>query len=192
MKRLALAVALVLLSAAVLWLYSRRDELRLQWACYEVASAPTYEIFKERLEQFDRGPDAQRRQAALVERWHTGNTLFDDHLARYLYDPNCREDLRETFSRELSWREELIAIWGERWRTRQSNHDEQIESLRRYLEVLHAAQPPRAITWREVLDFQAAVEITGHGSLAHRLTPENWRSRYERWQEALAQASSDR
>jgi hypothetical protein len=181
MKRLALAAAVVLLVAVVLWAYVRRDALRLQWACFQVTSAPNYEAFRQRMEQFERGRQAEDRLMALVERWKTGNEAFDDHLARYLYDPQCSEALREAFSRELGWRKELIAAWGEQWRAMKPDPDDHIASLRRYLEALHSADPRRELTWRDVLDFQAAVQLTGHGELAHRLTPENWRGRYERW-----------
>ncbi len=61
--------------------------------------------------------------------------------------------------------------------------EDRIASLRDYLQTLHVADPPRELTWRDVLDFQAAVQLTGHGELAHRLTPDNWRGRFARWPE---------
>ena len=55
-----------------------------------------------------------------------------------------------------------------------------------YLDDLAASSPnaqtPRPITWREVLELQAVFQLTGADSLAPRLSPENWLSRYTRWQ----------
>ncbi len=169
-------------------IYIRRETLRRQWACYQVTSAASYAAFGQQMAQFQtERPDADSLRL-LVQRWHTGNEAFDEHLARYLFDPACGDTLRETFSRELSWRSELPAAWAEQWRQLKPDVEQQTATLRRYLEALHAAQPPREITWRDVLDFQAALELAGQGALAHRLTPENWRSRYERW-EAMQRTS---
>jgi hypothetical protein len=182
MKRFVLAASILLIVAAALWLYGRRDALSLQWDCYQVTSARSYEDLQQRIDLFQRESKGENRLAALVARWKTGNDAFDGYLARYLYDPQCSEALREAFSRELGWRKELIPAWGEHWRALKPDAEDRIDSLRRYLQALHAAEPPRELTWRDVLDFQAAVQLTGHGDLAHRLTPENWRERFERWE----------
>lgn len=183
MKRFAYLTLAALVATSALWLYSRRNDLQLQWDCYEVTSAATYEEFRQRIDHFLRGSSAYERLRALADRWHTGNARFDDFLARYLFDPQCREPLREAFSRELSWRD-LLAAWAEHWRAQKPDVEHQVASIRRYLGALRDAQPPREITWRDVLDFQAVLELSGQGKLAHRLTPDNWRGRYGRWRAA--------
>ena len=185
MRRLALLILTILIAGAALWLFARRDSLRLQWECFQVTSAGSYDQFKQQIDQFEQSGDG-RRLRALADRWHTGNETFDDHLARYLYDPQCSDEIREAFSRQLSWRDGLFTVWAEHWRQQKPDVQEQMASLRRYLETLGAEQPPRDITWRDVLDFQAVLELSGHGELAHRLTPDNWRLRYHRWIAALA------
>jgi hypothetical protein len=87
----------------------------------------------------------------------------------------------------LSWRLGLLPAWGEHWRRLKDNPEQERTSIRRYLEALRAADPPRQITWRDVLDLQALLQLDGQGELAHRLTPDNWRGRYERWLAASAE-----
>jgi hypothetical protein len=177
---------MLLLAALAVWLYVEREALRLQWECFQVTSAPSYEEFRRRIEQFERQGHPRQRLPVLVARWRTGNATFDEHLSRYLYDPQCSEAIREAFSRELGWRKELVDVWAARWRDMKPDPEDRIASLRRYLETLHTASPPREITWRDVLDFQASLQLTGQGELAHRLSPDNWRGRFERWQEQAA------
>ena len=184
MKRFLWLAVIVVAAGSALWLYARRDALRLQWECYQVTRAANYQDFQQRMEQFERRSRDSSPLEALVARWHTGNERFDDFLASYLFDPQCSDRLREAFSRELSWRQELPAAWARHWRAQKPDVDGQIASLRRYLEALEAAGPPRTITWRDVLDFQAVLVISRHEKLAHRLTPDNWRGRFARWQAA--------
>lgn len=182
MRRWILFVLALVLAAAALWLFARRDALRLQWSCYEVTSAADYPAFQERILSFEQEPHDYQRLQALVSRWHTGKESFDDFLVRYLFDPQCTEALREVFSRELSWRNGLLDAWAEKWRAQKPDTKEQIASIHRYLDALQSAKPPRSVTWRDVLDIQAAMVCSGQAALAHRLTPDNWRGRYERWQ----------
>src|SRR5689334_3626886 len=107
MRRLVFLALAVILAMAVVWLYSRRDELRLQWACYEVTSAPDYVTFQQRMAEFQQEGETYPRLRTLVNRWQTGNERFDEFLARYLFDAPCSEALREAFSRELAWRDGL-------------------------------------------------------------------------------------
>jgi hypothetical protein len=184
MRRLVYLALAVLLAVVALWLYSRRDALRLQWECYQVTGAASYEQFQQRIAEFERVSSDYNRRRALVNRWHTGNEKFDDFLVKYLFDGQCSEELREVFSRELIWREELLPAWAEHWRRQKPDWEERVGSIRRYLQTLKTAQPPRSITWRDVLDLQAALELRGHGKLARRITPDNWRERFQLWQEA--------
>jgi hypothetical protein len=184
MRRFVFLGLAVIVSMAAVWAYFQRDEFRLQWECYQVTSAASYEQFQQRITQFERESSDYHHLRVLVNRWHTGNEQFDDFLARYLFDGQCSEELREVFSRELIWREELLPAWGKHWQTQKPNWEESIGSIRRYLQTLKNAQPPRSITWRDVLDFQAALQLQGHGELARRVTPDNWRERFLLWQEA--------
>lgn len=181
MRRWILLVLASVLSAGALWLFAQRDELRLQWDCHEVTAAADYPAFLERIAQFDQPPHDYQRLRALVSRWHAGNERFDGFLARYLFDAPCSEALREAFSRELSWRDGLLDAWAAQWRAQKANPEEQIASVRRYLDALDSADPPHALTWRDVLDIQGAMAYSGHPELARRLTPDNWHGRHQLW-----------
>lgn len=181
MRRWILLALVLAVAAGALWLLARRDVLRLQWACYEVTSAADYPAFLKRIARFDQPPHDYQRLRALVSRWHTGNERFDELLARYLFDAPCSEALREAFSRELSWRDGLLRAWATQWRGQKSDPDEQIASIHRYLEALKTADPPHSLTWRDVLDIQGAMAYSGHPELGERLTPDNWRGRYQLW-----------
>ncbi len=68
MKRLVLATSIVLLVAAAIWFYGRRDALRLQWDCYQVTSARSYEDFRQRIDLFQR----ESKSAEHLVRWSRG------------------------------------------------------------------------------------------------------------------------
>jgi hypothetical protein len=181
MKRLLLvALALVVLAAAA-WAWWQRDRLAMQFACYRVASAATFETAVEQLQWFEQHADSERALRELVSRFGAGNRRLDDYLVQYAYDGRSSEAFRQALSLEFAWRRELLPLWAEHWRSRKQNVDEEIATIRRYLEALVAADPPREPTWRDILDIQAAMQITGRGDLAVRLTHRNWRSRYESW-----------
>ena len=181
MRRFLLTALTLVVAAAALAVWLQRDALALQWACYKVTSAADYSAFRQSIASFEQPPYDYQRMRTLLSRWHTGNERFDEFLARYLFDTPCSEELREVFSRELSWRDGLLDAWAAHWSEQKGDTAEQIASIRRYLEALEAADPPHSLTWRDLLDIQGAFAYSGHARLAHRLTPDNWRPRYERW-----------
>jgi hypothetical protein len=181
MRRWIFLSLAVLVAASAAYLYLRRDELRLQWDSYQVTSSPDYATFQQRMAEFQQQAVTYAQLQALVSRWQTGNEPFDGYLARYLFDAPCNEAVREAFSRELSWRDGHVEAWGGAWQEQKGDIKEQVESLRRYLDTLQAAVPSRAITWRDVLDIQAMFALSDQPTLAIRLTPDNWRERYQRW-----------
>jgi hypothetical protein len=174
-------VALAALGLAV-WGYVGRDTLVRQWMCYRVGAAEDFGEARESIRWFEQGPDRQARLRELVGKWGTGNQQFDFYLAQYVGDPASSEALRGRFSLEFGWREELLTRWAHywAWRARQEP-DEQIASILAYLDTLASVEPPRPITWREVLDLQAILQLTGYTELARRLKPANWSERYARW-----------
>jgi hypothetical protein len=190
MRRLLLAGLIVAAAAVGLWAYAYRRPLEQQLACYRVGSAETYELARRELAWFETGPDRDERLRRLVARWGTGNQRLDLYLARYVHDPAASEAYRQAFSLEMAWRPELIGRWAHYWSWQTEDPADETASIRRYLNALVAAERPRAITWREVLDLQAVFHLTGQSSLALRLSPKNWPSRYRRWQHAVS--SSDR
>ena len=58
------------------------------------------------------------------------------------------------------------------------------------VDTLLIAQRVADIQMPGLMDFQAVLELSGHGELAHRLTPDNWRLRYHRWIAALARETA--
>jgi hypothetical protein len=181
MKRLLLIALVLVVLAAGAWLWLRRDRLAVQYACYRVASAASFEEAADELASFNQYAAHSPPLRALVARFGTGNRRLDEYLVGYAYDGRASDAFRQTLSAEFAWRRDLLPLWAEHWRGRKENVDEEIGTIRRYLEALHAADPPREVTWRDILDIQAAMQITGHGELAIRLSPRNWRTRYERW-----------
>lgn len=179
-----LAVTTIVLAgiAVAAWAYANRSALTRQWMCYRVGAAQTFEEAQDRLRWFEQGSDRQEKLRELVGKWGTGNQQFDLYLARYIGNPESSEALRECFSLEFGWRERLLGRWAHywAWRSRQ-DPGKQIASILAYLDTLAMAEPPRAITWREVLDLQAIFQLTGHAELAQRLKPANWRSRFQQW-----------
>jgi hypothetical protein len=191
MRRLLLAGLIVLVAAAGLWMLVYRREIGRQLACYRVGSADAYELARQELAWIETGPDQDGKLRSLVARWGTGNERLDLYLARYALDPASSEAYREAFSLEMAWRPELLGDWGHYWSWRTADVAEEIASIRRYHDALSSTQPPRSITWRDVLILQAVFHVTGQGKLAERLTPKNWVGRYRRWLEAEAQWNTD-
>jgi hypothetical protein len=191
MRRLlvAIAIALVLfgVAAAAAWLYVQFDPLGRQVAGYRVGAAENYLRASQEIVWFEQGADREAKLRELVAGWGTGNQRFDFYLARYLGDPKCSEGLRQAFSLELAWRPHLLLRWAHfwRWRSKLPPADE-VTSINDYLAALVLVDPPKKLTWREVLDLQAVFELSGEGGLAKRLAPDNWPARYERWIEAAA------
>ena len=78
--------------------------------------------------------------------------------------------MRELFSLEFGWREELLGRWAYYWSYRCGQQpDEQIASVVSYLDMLHASKPDSQITWREVLDLQAVLGLSGQPELKTKL-----------------------
>jgi len=182
---LRIAVLLLLpagILAAVLGWTARRQWAR-QWASYRIGTASTFEEARARIAALEAGPDCDARLRELVRRWGSGNRQFDLYLARYVDDPGSSASIRKAFSLELAWREPLLARWAHYWCFRAPQEpDAEIASLVDYFYLLVSAEPARSITWREVLDLQAVLQVCGSPEAARRLSPENWQTRYRRWQ----------
>lgn len=188
MRRLLLTLAILFLLgslAAGAWLYLHPTQLTGQFAGYRVGAAATYSLAKREIAGFDSGSDRKAKDRELVAGWGTGNRQFDLYLVKYLSEPECSEDLRQSFSLELGWREELLPRWAQYWAWRAKQEpDAEADSIVEYLTALAQASPPRLLTWREVLDVQAVFALTGRPELAHRLSPENWRERFAEFSRA--------
>jgi len=188
---LRIAITAVVLGAVVAgaWVYVNHRRLATQWegqwGSYRVGQANSAEEAAAEIAALEQGPDRDARLRELVGKWGTGNQRFDLYLAEYVRSAQSSELLREAFSLEFAWRESLLGRWAEYWCWESPGEpDERIASIVEYLDVLAGAEPPRAITWREVLDLQAVLTLFGRPELAVRLKPENWRDRYRRWQKA--------
>ena len=165
--------------------YVYRAPLARQWTLYRVGAAGSSQEAQEELVRCQTGPDREVMIGELVEKWGTGNRQFDQYLALHLGGASCGEPLRKAFSAELARREALLPRWAHYWSWRaQLPPDQQIASVLAYFDALLAAEPPRAITWREVLDLQAIFQLTGRPELAKGLSPDNWPQPYRRWQQS--------
>jgi hypothetical protein len=190
---LAIAIALVVFGglAGAVWFYYQRNPLGRQVAGYRVGAAENYEKARREIAWFEQGADRETKLRELVEGWGTGNQKFDLYLARYLGDPKSSEALRQAFSLNLAWRSELLPRWAHYWRWRAKlSPAEEFASINDYLAALVLVDPPKKLTWREILDLQAVFELTGHGELAKRLDPNNWPGRYQRWVESAPEPSN--
>lgn len=191
MRRLLLTLAILLLLgglAAGAWLYLHPSTVAGQFAGYRVGAAATYSLAKREIASFDSGSDRKAQDRELVAGWATGNRQFDLYLAKYLSEPECSDDLRQAFSLELGWREELLPRWAHYWAWRAKQEPAaEADSVLEYLTALAQASPPRSLTWREVLDVQAVFTLSGRSDLAHRLSPENWRERFEEFSRAKSE-----
>lgn len=164
--------------AASAWL--ARTWLEREWALYRVAAAAPADAQRE-LTWFEQGPDAPERLRHLTARWGAGHPRFDLVVAQYVSQNACSDALREALSREFAWRPELLPHWARFWSWRAASPDEELASVTGYFHLLSAAERPRTIRWREVLDLQAALTLLGQERLAQRLTPENWAPRFRQW-----------
>lgn len=152
-------------------------------SAYRIGHSASYSQAAREIATLERSPDADETLRALAAGWGTGNQPFDYYVARRVSDPQASEALRRAFSLELSWRPELLPRWAHYWSWRVKQPPaEEIRSIAEYLDALAKADPPRHMTWREVLNLQAAFALTGQIELAKRLTPENWLGRYRGWE----------
>jgi len=169
--------------AGMLW-FAHREMLARQWACYRVGAAESFPRAQEKIAWFEEGSNRQARLDELVRTWGTGNRQFDLYLGGHLRDAACSELLRETFANELDRREEMLPRWADYWSYQSPlKPDEQIASVLKYLDTLASAEPPKEITYREVLDLKAVLQLLGQGAHAANLSPANWQEPYRRWQQ---------
>lgn len=184
--RLWLRLSITILALAGIgvgaWGYWNRRQLASEWALYRTGAASTLEDAKTEIARFESGPDRQRKLRQLADKWGTGNQRFDLHLAQYVADPQCPDDLREAFSLRFGWHEERLPRWAHYWSWRaEQEPDREIAAILAYLDLLAGAEPSKTIAWREVLDLQAIFYLAGEPDLARRLDPSNWRDRYRDW-----------
>jgi hypothetical protein len=168
--------------AGAWWVAANWPRLARQWACHRVGNSATFDEARAAIAAMDRGPDRDALDRELVAQWSTGNPRFDLFLAGYVGQAQSSDFLREAFSLELAWRTPLSGRWAQYWLWRGAQEpDEELASLVTYLDLLAACDPPRRLSWREVLDVQALFTLTGRESLGYRLLPENWHDRYRQW-----------
>lgn len=179
---LAMIAAATLALIAGVWWYQGGGAVGTQLAAYRIGQAADYREAAREIAQLERQSDRDQVLRELAAGWGTGNSRFDYYLARRVSDPQAGEALRRAFSLELSWRPELLPRWAHywSWRVKQPPADE-VFSIAEYLETLATAEPPRRLTWREVLNLQAAFTLTDQMELAKRLAPDNWSGRYRDW-----------
>ncbi len=179
---IGMAAALGGLAAGV-WFYWHPLPLGVWMTVSRIGSAPTFSLAKRELREIDsRGPQREDRLRELVAGWGTGNPQFDLYLAQFLGEPECSDELREAFSLELGWRPDLLPRWGRYWAWHSPQDPaEEIESIIEYLAALASVEPPRRLSWRETLNLQGAIAVTGDAELARRLMPDGWRGRFQAW-----------
>lgn len=191
MRRLWTATALAVLLGGLAvgaWFYLHPLPVGALAAIYRVGSAPTFSLAKRELRAIDSGRERTVKLRELAAGWGLGNQPFDFYLAQYLGEPECSDQMREVFSLELGWRPELLPRWASYWAWRSKQEPaEEIESIADYLAALASLDPPQRLSWRETLNLQAAIALTGDAELARRLTPENWQKRYREWIAARAE-----
>ncbi len=186
MRRWQIFLGLFLLIVLVAGVFAivYRQPLARQWALYRIGAAGSAQEADVEIVRCETSPNADLLIAEMVAKWGTGNRRFDLHLAAHLGGRSCGETLREAFSHEITHREGLLERWARYWTWRaQLPPDQQMASVLAYLDALDAAEPPRSITWREVLDLQAVFQLTGCGELAQNLSSANWRERYAQWRQ---------
>jgi len=186
MRRWQIFLGLFLLIVLVVGVFAivYRQPLARQWTLYRIGAAESSQEADVEIARCETAPEAELLIGEMIDKWGSGNRRFDLHLAGHLGGRSCGETLREAFSKEITRREGLLERWARYWTWRaQLPPDQQMASVAAYYDALRAAEPPRNITWREVLDLQAVFQLTGCGELAQNLSPANWRERYGQWQQ---------
>ena len=180
--RLVLTLIVAVGAAVAAWTFANRHRLAQQWMTYRVGAAATFDDAVSHLVWFEAGPDRDARLRELVAKWATGNPQFDYYLARYLTHPQSSEALRKAFSLQLAWRDGLLGRWAHYWSWRAGPElQHRIETILEYFDLLLATDAPRELSWREILDLQAILQLLGGPEYAARLKPDNWRQRYLAW-----------
>ena len=184
--RLFLALVAVALGVLSVWLYRDRLRIACQWRAYSIGVATDAESARAHFAWFESEPDRDEKLRELADAWGRGAAGFDRRLLDYVAGPDSSEMLREACSTEFAWREELLDRWGRYWAWRAGETPtRRAAEIVEYLDLLAASNPPRRLTWREVLDLQAIFALTGRGPLAMRLTPDRWHDRYRNWRASL-------
>ncbi len=182
--RLALITALVAGCALAAWAYSHQGLIERHVACLRLRRATSPQVARQLLGQLDAEPDHRASVQLLVSHWGTGSHQLDEAVARYLVSAAASDTLREAFSLEMAWRPELLPRWAHCWAYLVDGEPrEAVDSILGYVDTLAAANAVRPITWRDVLDLQAAWQWADCPELAVRLTPENYRRRWVQWNE---------
>jgi len=177
-----MAVGLLLAAGVAAWAYAVRERLHRQWMTYRVGAAASLDEARQRIAWFEAEPDRDAKLRELVRKWATGNLSFDYALAHYVGHAKSSEALRKAFSLEFAWREGLLVRWAHYWSWRAPQEpDRHIEEILAYVDLLDAAPEVKELSWREILDLQAILQLGGQPILALRLTPDNWRDRYHEW-----------
>lgn len=190
MSRMIRAFVLFLMLAGVFvgsWVYVHRQKIAWQWACFKAGLATTSEQARGQFAWFERGPDSPEKLRVLAAKWATGNAQFDRHLAEYVTSGDSSMALRRAFSEELARRPNLLPRWAHYWSWQAPlEPDRHIGSILEYLDALALGDAPVAgqqLTWRELLDLQAVLTLSGDVDRAARTTPDNWREHYRVWTE---------
>ena len=182
MRKWLILVLLLAALAGGLWFFLPWERLQRQYATHRVGAAATFEEAQREIAPFDTEPDRERKLHELVAGYGTGNETFDAYLAQHLASPGCSDTLREMFSLEFASRPDALSVWASLWAASTAREpDEEVSAMQSYLAALAMADPPRRISWREVLELQALFTLTGQPELAQRLKPDNWLGRYQRW-----------
>ena len=179
------AVTLAVAGAVATWAYLSRHELACHWAVARVARATDQEAAEAEIAWFESEPDRQFKLRCLVREWGSGNRQFDLYLARHLSDRCCSDRLREAFLRNSLVRPEVLPRWAHYWVFKATEEpDRQIAEILSYLDLMAAANPPRELAWREVLDLEAIFQLSGEPRCAMRLEPDQWRDRFRHWRQS--------
>lgn len=182
--RLFILVVVLAAVAGSVWVYLHQPRLAGQWDSYRVGRAASFAEARAEIARFEQAADAQAALRELCGKWGMGNLLFDLYVAEHVRSRQSSEPMRQAFSLEFAWREGQLPRWAHYWTWRSpQDPDRRVAALVEYFDLLATADPPRTITWREALDLQAVLVLSGQPGLAVRLTPENWRDRYRQWQQ---------
>ncbi len=180
-------VAVALATGLGLWACWNGPLLRVQWECYAIGAARSFDEAKPHLVWLDRHASCPESVAELVARWGAGNGRFDLHLARYIDSPESSETLRGAFARQLAARPELLHRWAHYWTWRaREEPDQLVASTVAFFDLLAQAQPGRTITWRDVLDLQAVWGLCGEADRVKDLDRRRWSDVYTQWKRTRA------
>lgn len=169
---------LLLLGAATVYWRLSQPAGQAQLGAYRVGNAADEAAAQRELRLLEAQGDSATARAELCASWGTGNPRFDYYLARYLFTPDCSDALRERFTQELARRPELLPRFAHFWRWRAGAiAADEAAAQWEFFELRRTERPGTRLTWREVLDLTALLELCGQGKSARRLKPDDWESR---------------